>query len=117
MQRQERHVQFIAGAIAAVGALFLSASFFEYSFLTTQPPGAYFLSALSFCFIFAGLYFLIKAYRGLLRPSGKTITDVRIQAVEKMQGTELLSQIAKEDPDRVVREKAIERLEELTASS
>ena len=117
MQRQERHVPFIAGAIAAVGALLLSASFFDYPFLTTQPPGAYFLSALSICFIFAGLYFSIKAYRGLLKPSGKTITDVRIQAVEKMQGTELLGQIAREDPERVVREKAIERLEELTASS
>ena len=114
-RRQELYVQFIAGAIAAVGALFLSASFFEYSFLTTQPPGAYFLSALSICFIFAGLYFSVKAYRGLLRPSGKTITDVRIQAVEKLQGTKLLNQIAREDPDRVVREKAIERLEELTA--
>jgi hypothetical protein len=115
MQRQERYDQFLAGAIAAVGALFLSASFFEYSFLTTQPPGAYFLSALSICLIFGGLYFLIKAYRGLLRPSGKTITDVRIQAVEKMQSKDLLSQIAREDPESVVREKAIERLEELAA--
>lgn len=115
MQRQELHAQFIAGAIAAVGALFLSASFFEYSFLTTQPPDAYFLSALSICLIFGGLYFSVKAYRGLLEPSEKTITDVRIEAVEKMRGTKLLRQIAKEDPDRVVREKAIERLEELTA--
>jgi len=114
MQRQEVHVQVIAGAIAAVGALFLSASFFEYSFLTTQLPDAYFLSALSICLIFGGLYFSVKAYRGLLKPSEKTITDVRIEAVEKMRGTKLLHQIAKEDPDRVVREKAIERLEELT---
>ena len=115
MQRQEWYDQFLAGAIAAVGALFLSASIFDYSFLTTQPPGAYFLSALSICFIFAGLYFLIKSYRGLLKPSGKTITDVRIQAVEKMQSKDLLNQIAREDPESVVREKAIERLEELAA--
>jgi len=115
MQRQEIHLQLISGAIAAVGAFFLSASILEFSFLTTQPPGAYFLSALSICFIFGGIYFLIMTYRGQLKPSGNTISDVRIQAVEKMQGTELLSQIAREDPDSVVREKAIERLEELTA--
>lgn len=115
MHHPERHLQFIAAAVSAVGALFLSATIFEFSFLTTQLPEAYFLSGLSICFIFGGVYFLIKAYRGQLRPSEKTITDVRIQTVEQMQDKELLSQIAREDPDTTVREKAIQRLEEFAA--
>ena len=115
MQHQKKHLQFIAGAITAVGTLFLCANILQLSFLTTQPPGAFFLSALSISFVFGGIYYFIKASRGELKPNGKTITDVRIQAVEKMHGKELLSRIARKDPDYKVREKAIERLEELAA--
>ncbi|MGD9329786.1 MAG: hypothetical protein PVJ53_00670 [Desulfobacterales bacterium] len=115
MQHQERHLIFIAAAISAVGALFLSASLFSLPFLTTQPPGSFFLSGISICLLFAGIYYCIKACRGQLKPKGKTITDVRMQAVEKMQGKALLSRIAREDPDKAVRQKAIERLEKIAA--
>jgi len=115
MKHRERHLLVIAAAISAVGAFFLCASLFRLPFIDTQPPGAFFLSGLSICLLFGGIYYFIKAFRGQLKSGGKTITDVRIQAVEKMQGKELLSRIATEDPDKIVREKAIERLEELAA--
>jgi hypothetical protein len=115
MKRMPWHPQLIAAAIAAAGALFLSASILEFPFLQTQPPGAYFLMALAIVFLLSGGYFLIKAQRGELQPRNKTVAEVRLQAVGKMDSTELLSQIAQEDPDADVREKAVERLEEIVA--
>jgi hypothetical protein len=115
MHRQDRDAQVIAAAIIATGTLFLSAGLFEFSFLTVLPPGAYFLTGLSIVFILGGGYFFIKAWRGHLEPQGKTITEVRIQAIEKMDSAELLSQIASEDPDNEVRAKALERLESIAA--
>jgi len=115
MKGSERHPQLIAAAIAATGAFFLGASILEFPFLHVDMPGGYFLMVLSTIFLFSGGYFLIKAREGQLKPQGKTITDVRMEAIDKMNSTELLSQIAKEDPENEVREKAMERLEEITA--
>jgi hypothetical protein len=110
----ERHPQLIAAAIAATGAFFLGASILEFTFLQTEPPGVYFLMALSVIFLFCGSYFLIKAMRGQLHPSGKTVTDVRLNAIDKQDSAELLRQIARDDPEVEVREKALARLEEIS---
>ena len=115
MKTFDRHPQLIAAAIAATGALFLGATILEFPFLQTDPPGAYFLMGLSIVFLFCGGYFLVKAARGQLHPQGGTITDVRLAAIEKIDSTELLNQIAREDPEADVREKALEKLEEITA--
>ena len=78
-------------------------------------PGAYFLMGLSALFLLSGGYFLFKAVKGPLHPQGKTVTDVRLAAVEKMDSAELLGRIAREDPVADVREKAMARLEEIAA--
>ncbi len=115
MKLLERHPQLIATAIAATGALFLGASILEFPFLQTEPPGVYFLMALAIVFLFFGIYFWIKATRGQLQPGRKTVTEVRLNAIAQMKSTELLSQIAREDPDTDIREKALARLEEMAA--
>jgi hypothetical protein len=113
MKLTDSHPQLIAAAIAATGALFLGASILELPFMELKPPGAYYMMGLSIVFIVAGGYFLWKARRGHLEPDGVTVTDVRKQAIEKMESPELLSQIAREDPKREVREKALRRLEKI----
>lgn len=115
MNLKENHPHWIAAAIAATGALFLGASFLKLPFLTVTPPGAYILMGIAVVFIFGGIYFLLKARRGALKPREITVTDVRKEAVEKMESPELLSRIAREDPLPEVREKAKVRLEEITA--
>lgn len=117
MSQRERHPQLIAAGIVATGALFLAASIFEIHFLSVQPPRAYFLTALSIVFMFYGGYFFVKALRGQLKPRGETITEIRLQAIEKMDSPEMLSQIAREDPDTTVRAKALEKLETIAAPS
>ena len=110
MNLAESHPQLIAAAIAAAGALYLVASILELPFLVIDPPGAYFMMGLAIVFLFGGGVFLIKARRGRLEPQGVTITDVRKQAIEKMESPELLSQIAQEEPKPEVRRKALKRL-------
>jgi hypothetical protein len=117
MRFAERHSQIIAAAVAATGALFLAASIFSFPFLSVQPPGAYFLMALSIAFMFSGVHFFIKARRGQLAPGRKSITDVRLQAIEKMDSPDMLRQIARDDPDTAVRSKALKKLETLAAPS
>ena len=117
MSLTKRHPQIIAAAVAATGAFFLGASIFPFPFLNVQPPGAYFLMALSIVFMFSGSHFFIKACRGQLAPGRKTVSDVRRQAIEKMDSPDMLGQIARDDPDAAVRAKAMERLKALAASS
>lgn len=114
MKLVDSHPQLIAAAIVATGALFLGASLLEFPFMTVEPPGAYFMMGVAVVFIAGGSYFLLKARRGDLKPQGVTVTDVRKQAIEKMESPELLSQIAREDPKPEVRDKALKRLEEIT---
>jgi hypothetical protein len=115
MKLADSHPQLIAAAIAATGVLFMGASMLELPFLLVEPPGAYILMGIAVFFISGGGYFLIKARRGELKPSAITVTDVRKQAIEKMESPELLSRIAQEDPKPEVRKKAMQRLEEITA--
>jgi hypothetical protein len=115
MKPIDRHPQFIAIGVAATGALFLCACFINLPFLTAEPPGAYVLMGLSIVLLVAGCYFFWRARQGKLEPQGKTVAEVRIQAIEKMHSTELLSRIALEDDNEMVRKKAARRLEEITA--
>lgn len=115
MPIKERHPELIAAAVALVGVFFFAAALLEWSFLQLQAPGAFLLIGVSVAFILGGVYFLFKAQRGLLEPNGETIVDVRMRAIENMQSADLISRIAKEDPDPDVRQKALQRLTEITA--
>jgi hypothetical protein len=113
MRPTDRHPQFLAAAIAATGALYLAPLFLDLPFPAPQPPGAYFLMGLSAVYVAAGACFFVRARQGALEPQEKTVTDVRLQAVAKMESRELLSRIALEDPEAAVRRQAARRLEEI----
>jgi hypothetical protein len=115
MKLADSHPQLIAAAVAATGGLFLIAGIMEVPFLRAEPPGAYYLIGLAILFVLGGGFFLLKAKQGDLEPQGITVTDVRKQAIEKMESPELLSQIAREDPKPEVRKKAMKRLEEIAS--
>ena len=115
MPIKERFPELISSAIALTGVFFLAASVLEWPFLQIQAPGAFVLIGVSVAFILGGGYFFFKAWRGHLEPSGETIAEVRMRAIENMQSAELVSRIARDDPDPEVRQKALQRLTEITA--
>lgn len=115
MQPQDRYPQLIAAAVAATGVLFLCAGVFELSFIQTQPPGTYFLIGFAVVFILGGSFFFLRARQGELQPQGESVTEIRMRAIENLESPEMVSRIAQEDPDPTIREKALERLEEMAS--
>ena len=111
MERSRIIPYFIAAYVAAVGLFFGSAVIFGLPVFEVGMPGAYYLLGISVLFFALGILFIFLLVKGGLRKKGKTVIEVRLEAVEKMRSQELLAQIAKEDPVKEVREKAKEQLQ------
>ncbi len=107
----------VSAFVLMVGTLYTATIIFNLPVFKADPPGAYYLLALSIFFLASGVFFVVQALRGGLKRQGGTIIDVRLEAVAKMDSIELLTQISKNDPVRKVREKAKKRLKEIAAHS
>ena len=103
----------VAGYIAMVGVFLGISALIEGTFLDPAPPGRYFLLALSLIFLAAGIYSVYLFNHGKLKKSGKSISEVRQEAVEKMKDPAMLAQIALEEENPEIRETAERRLGEL----
>jgi hypothetical protein len=101
--------------VTAVGLLFLAALLFDLPSLQVKSPGSYVLSAVSLIFVLFGITYAYLLATGRLERQGRTITEVRQEAVQKMRDQSLLAKTAKDDPNPVVREAAQERLQELSS--
>lgn len=96
-----------------VGLFFFGATIFDISFIGLDSTKSQIIITVSLVFIFSGVYYSYMALKGKLKPDGKSVTEIRKQAIEKIKTESYLAKIAKEDPDSKVRNKAIERLQEL----
>jgi len=103
----------VACYLIVVGLFFIIASWIDTPFLDTQPPGSYLLSAVSIIFIGVGACYIYLLYKGKITKAGKSIAEVRQEAVEKMKDPGLLAKIALEDSNPETRKAAKERLEDL----
>ena len=103
----------VSGYVIAVGVFFCAISLIDGAFLDPEPPGSYFLVALSVLFIGTGTYCTYLHSRGKLKKSGKTITQVRKESVKNLKNPAMLAQIALDDKNPDIRKIAEERLEEL----
>ncbi len=99
--------------IVAVGLMFLGAVLIDLPPLKVKSPENYVLAGVA---IFLVLFGCISGYllaTGKLAGKGRTITEVRHEAIEKIKDQSLLARMATEDPDKEVREAAQERLREI----
>lgn len=103
----------VAGYVIAVGLFFSVSALIKGIFLDPEPPGSHFLTVLSIIFIGAGIYSIYLLSHGKLEESGKSITEVRQESIEKLKDTALLAKIVLEDRNPEIRKTAEERLEEL----
>jgi len=69
---------------------------------------------ISFIFFLLGVRYAYLALKGKLEPKGISVTEIRKQALEKMKDKAYLAKTAKDDPNPEVRQKALERLKEIT---
>jgi hypothetical protein len=103
----------VAGYIIATGVFFCMSTLIEGALLDLEPPGRYVLLAVSIIFIGAGIYSVYLVNRGKLRRAGKSVTEVRREAVEKIKDPSMLAQIALEDQNPVIQKTAEKRLKKL----
>jgi hypothetical protein len=104
----------VACYVIAVGVLFCVSSLIKGVFVDPKPPGSHFLIGISIIFIGTGIYFIYLLNQGKLEGSGKSITEVRIESIQKMKDTALLARIVLEDQNPDIRKTAEDRLEELS---
>jgi flagellar motor component MotA len=103
----------VACYLIAVGLFFILSDILGAAYLSAGPPGKYYLYALAIIFIAAGTGAFILKYQGKLRRSGKTIKEVRLQAIENLNDAALLANIALEQDDEQIQNAAQERLKDL----
>lgn len=103
----------IACYVVTVGLFLFGATIFDISFIGLASTKPQIIIIISFLLIVSGCYYGYRALKGKLKPEGKSVTEIRKQAIEKIKTESYLAKIAKEDSDSEVRNKAIERLQEL----
>ena len=113
MNIQKAFPYLVAGYTVVVGLFFLITPLIDTPFLNAEPPGSYILSVVSIIFIVVGSFYIYLLHKGKLAKAGKSIAEVRQEAIEKMKDPVLLSKIALEDSNPENRKAAQERLEDL----
>jgi hypothetical protein len=96
--------------IIVVGLFFIIFDMWGAAFISTMPPGKYYLYGFSIVFIVAGIGAVFLMHQGKLK---KSVKEVRLEAIENFKDTELLANIALEDKDVEIQKAAEERLKEI----
>jgi membrane protein implicated in regulation of membrane protease activity len=104
----------VMGFVLLTGAFFLVAGLGGIPFLSVDAARTPAVTILAVLLVAVSVLFYFAWQQGRLRKQGKTLLEVRLQAVEKAKEPSTLVKIA-EDPDEHpnVRKRAGERLKEL----
>jgi hypothetical protein len=104
-----------AAFIAAVGLMFLGAVLIDLPPLKVKSPENYVLAGVAVFFLLFGCVYGYVLATGNLAGNGRTITEVRQEAIQKMRDQTLLARMATEDPDKQICKAAEERLQEIAS--
>ena len=109
-----RDFPYLVGSyLIAVGLFFILSDALGAAYLSAAPPGKYYLYGLSIIFIVAGAAAVYLKNQGKLKRSGKGLKEVRLDAIENLNDSALLANIALEEEDEEIQSAAEERLKEL----
>ncbi|MCG6916647.1 MAG: hypothetical protein LJE89_03780 [Deltaproteobacteria bacterium] len=112
--RLSKYMAFVLpGYLISVGLFFLITLLFDTEVFSADPPGKYFLGAIAAVFVVFGVVYLSLYWKEKLPEHGKSIVEVRKEAILNIKDESLLAKIATEDPNPRLREKARERLQEI----
>lgn len=99
--------------ILLTGIFFLLVSFMENPILEVSPPGQFYLVAIAGIFVCLGIYYSVLWNRGGLRRKGKSVEEIRKEAVENLNDPQLLQKIALEEENEEIQEIAKKRLDDM----
>lgn len=106
----------VAVFILVVGLFFIATTLVDTRIVTPQPEKQTVLLVVAGICVIAGVLFLVLALKGGLKRRGKTVAEVRKEAVANLKAESLLADIALKDPNPEIRETAKKRLEKITES-
>ena len=104
----------VASYLIVVGLFFIVSDIMDATYLSAEPPGKYFLHGLSVFFVAAGTAAVYLKYQGRLKKSGKTLKEVRMEAIENLKDAALLANIALDQEDEEIQKAAETRLKEIS---
>jgi hypothetical protein len=106
----------VMGYLLIIGFFFLITSTVGSPFFVPDTPGRYYLTVISIVFILLAVCFFVLWQRGRLEKKGITVVEVRKETIEKMKDEIFLAKVATDENEySEVREKAAERLAEITS--
>lgn len=100
--------------VAAVGLFFSILSIVQNSFIEFKTPNKYLLAGISIVLFISGCKYSYLSLNDKLESKGPSVTQIRKQALEKIESETYLARVAQEDPDPEIRRKALKRLKEIT---
>jgi hypothetical protein len=103
----------VAGYVLFTGVFFGLAQLAGAAFLSAEAPGLYYTYALAGILAAAGIVFMWRLRRGDLKKRGKTVVEVRREAIANVKDPQLLARVVREDEHPEVREIAKKRLKEI----
>lgn len=105
----------VAGYLIVVGFFFILSDILDAAYLSAAAPEKYYLYGVSIIFIVAGACAIYLKYQGKLKKSGKSLKEVRLEAIANLNDAGLLANIAlEENDDDEIQSAAEERLKELS---
>lgn len=105
----------VAGYLIAVGLFFILSDILGAAYLSAASPEKYYLYGVSVIFIVCGALSFYLKYQGKLKKSGKSVKEVRLDAIANLNDAGLLANIAlEENDDDEIQSAAEERLKELS---
>jgi hypothetical protein len=105
---------YVAAYVAIVGLFFIVLPVVQTSLIEFKAPNKYFLMGFAFILFVGGCWSGYLSLRGELEPDGVSVVEIRKEALEKSESETYLAKAALNDPDSEVREKAMDRLKEIT---
>ena len=104
----------VAVYVSATGIFFLLASVFKTRITSSAGNGKAILLVMSIGFLLAGVYFAYLFFADRLKRRGRSIVEIRIDAIQKYDTQSILADIIRNEPVPEIREAAQRRLEEIT---
>jgi hypothetical protein len=106
----------VAVYVSATGIFFILASVFNTRIAPAGENGNALLLAISAAFVLAGVYFAFLFFTDRLKRKGKSIIEIRLEAIQKYDSQSILADIVRNETVPEIREAAQRRLEEIAAA-
>ena len=105
----------VACYVAVTGIFFLLSPVLNDTMVTTEVPKSTMRLAISIIFLIAGVLFIYLFFNNKLQRQGKSVIEIRLEAIEKYDSPSILADIVRNEPVEKIRQAAQRRLEEISA--